>query len=207
MRVSRSVDRSAATSSRQTGCEEGSPATRSDGALAEARLVLRMHRHAAAEVLEDCAEALVVADEEIAGGRTHEHLDAGGAGQALKLADVGGVFLRAADEEGEVAMHAARGALDLVGERGFGDCQRVGVGHLEDGRDAAHDGGERTRLEIFLVLGAGLAEMDLRVDDAWQDVQPRAVDRLAGHFRAERADGGDAPVRARRYRAAPRRPG
>ena len=100
----------------------------------------------------------------------------------------------AADEEGEVAVHAAGGAGDLVGKRLGGDGQRIGVGHLEDGGDAAHDRGARAGLEVLLVLGAGLAEMDLGVDDAGEDVEAGAVDDLAGGARRDRADGGDAAV-------------
>ncbi len=50
------------------------------------------------------------------------------------------------------------------------------------------------RLQVFLVLEPGLAEMHLAVDDAGQDVQAAAVDRLAGRCPAEIADGGDAAV-------------
>ena len=56
---------------------------------------------------EDRAHALVVLDQKVAGGRAHEDLDAGSARQALELGDVGRVLARAADPEGEVAMHAA----------------------------------------------------------------------------------------------------
>ena len=44
------------------------------------------------------------------------------------------------------------------------------------------------------MLGAGLAEMDLRVDDAGQDVEAGAVDDLAGARLVERAERGDAAV-------------
>src|ERR1700740_2503566 len=45
-----------------------------------------------------------------AGRGAHEHLDAAAAGQALELAEPGGVLVRAADVEGVVAVHAAAGA-------------------------------------------------------------------------------------------------
>ena len=83
---------------------------------------------------------------------------------------------------------------DLVGERRVARRQRVGVGHLEDRRDAAQHGRARARLEVFLVLEAGLAEMHLAVDDAGQDMQAAAVDRLAGEAGAEIADRRDAAV-------------
>ena len=52
------------------------------------------------------SDALVVLDQQVAGRRAHEHLDAGRARQPLQLADIAGVLARAADPEGEVAMHA-----------------------------------------------------------------------------------------------------
>ena len=153
-----------------------------------------MNRDATARVAEDGAEALVVGDEKIAGRRTHENLDAGRARQPLELGDVGRVLVGAADEEGEIAVHAAGGAAHLVGQRLGGHRQRVGVRHLEDGGDAAHDGRARTALQVFLVLGAGFAEMDLRVDDAGQDGEAGAIDDLAPGTGVNRADGGDAAV-------------
>ena len=72
-----------------------------------------------------------------------------------------GILVRAADPEGEVAMHAVMAAPHLVGERLGRRGLRVGVGHLEHGRDAAHDGGAGAGFEIFLVVEAGLAEMHL----------------------------------------------
>ena len=115
--TSRSVERSAAISSRQTGCDDGSPSTRRPKPLAQPVLVLGMKGGAAARVPEDREHALVVLDQQVAGRRAHEHLDAGSARQALQLADVAGILARAADPEGEVAMHAVRAAPDLVGKR------------------------------------------------------------------------------------------
>ena len=54
----------------------------------------------------------------------------------------------------------------------------LGVGHLEDAGDAAQHRGAAAGFEVFLVLGAGLAEMDLGVDDAGQDVKAGAIDDL-----------------------------
>jgi hypothetical protein len=84
--------------------------------------------------------------------------------------------------------------LHLVGERFLAGGQRIGVRHLENGGDAAKDGRARPGFEVFLVFQARLAEMHLAVDDARQDVQAGAIDRLAGIGRAERSDRGDAAV-------------
>ena len=90
----------------------------------------------------------------------------------------------------EVAMHAPLRARDLVGERGGGGRRRIGVGHFEHRGDAAQHRRARAGLEILLVSQAGLAEMNLGVDDAGQDVQAAAIDPLA---RARRRD---APISA-----------
>jgi len=117
---------------------------------------------------------------QVAGRRAHEHLDTRRTRQPFQLADAPGILARAADPEGKIAMHAAGGAPHLVGKRRFAGGEWIGVGHLEDSRDAAEHGRARTCLQIFLVLQARLAEMHLGVDDTRQDVQPPAVDRLAG---------------------------
>ena len=88
-------------------------------------------------------------------------------------------------------MHAPRPARDLIGDIGGGRRERLGVRHFEHGRHAAEHGGARAGLEIFLMRRAGLAKMHLRVDDAGENVQPRAVDALAGVRARQIADFGD----------------
>ena len=85
-------------------------------------------------------------------------------------------------------------APHLVGERLRARGLRVGVGHLEHRRDAAHDGRARAGFEILLVIEAGLAEMDLGGDDARQDVKAPAVDLPRGGALRQVADGGDPPI-------------
>ncbi len=79
-------------------------------ALDQPRLVLGMDRDAPPRPRQDRGEPLVVGDQQVAGGRAHEDLDPGGAGQPLQFGDVVDIAVRAADEEGEVAVHAAGGA-------------------------------------------------------------------------------------------------
>ena len=109
-------------------------------------------------------------------------------GQLLELAQQMGILARAAHVEGEVAIHAVGGAADLVGQRFGRDGERAGVGHLEDAGDAAHDGGAAAGFEVFLVFGTGLAQMDLAVDHARQDVEAGAIDHLAPLLLREGAD-------------------
>ena len=85
-------------------------------------------------------------------------------------------------------MHTMAAALHLVGERRLGDGQGIGVGHFEDAGDTAENSGPGARFEVFLVLGARFAEMNLAVDDAGQDGQAGAVDHLSGRMGGEFAD-------------------
>ena len=163
------------------------------GPLAQPEFVLGMEGGAPARILQDRVDAVVVLDQEVAGGRAHEHLDAGRARQPLELADIAGIVARSAHPESEVAMHAVGRARHLVGKRGFARRQRIGVGHLEDGGDAAQHRRARARLQIFLVLQPRLAEMHLAVDHARQDVQAGAVDDFAGGATRQVADRRNAP--------------
>jgi hypothetical protein len=192
MRTSRWCSVSAAISSRQTGCDDGSPSMRSH-ALAQAELVLGMEGGAAAGALagsrrrpsssstssapvDEPMNTLMPAHRAAAPARRHP-----------------GVLAGAADPEGEVAMHAMMAAPTLsasVPRRG----QRIGVGHLEHGGDAAQHGRARTGLQIFLVLEARLAEMHLAVDHAGQDVQARQSITRRPRPAEQIADGGDAAI-------------
>ena len=93
--ISRCVHISAASASRQTGCELRIALDPQVHALAQPVLVLGMERGAAADRLEHVAHAVVVLDQQRAGRRAHEHLDAAGAGQPLELGELVGVLARA----------------------------------------------------------------------------------------------------------------
>ena len=163
-------------------------------ALGEPRLVLGMEGGAPARAAEDRGDTLVVGDEQRPGRGAHEHLDAGGARQALQLGDVGGVLPRSTDPEGEVAMHAVARPRHLVGERRLARGERIGVGHLEHGGDAAEHRRPRAGFEVLLVGQAGLAEMHLGVDDAGQEVEAAGVDLFARARAGEVADRADSPA-------------
>src|ERR1700720_2928747 len=86
-------------------------------ALAQPELVLGMERSAPADHAENPAQRIVVLDQERAGRRPDEDLDAGAAGEPLEVRQFVGVLARAADEERKIAVHAMTRAGDLVGER------------------------------------------------------------------------------------------
>ena len=157
-------------------------------ALAQHHLVFGMEGGAPARALQDLGDAPVVLDQQVAGGGAHEHLDAGRARQALQFRYVMGILMRAADPEGEVAMHAVPAAPDLVGQRLRRHRLRDRVRHLEDAGHAAKRGRARSALQVFLVVEPRLAEMHLAVDYARQDMQAGAIDDLAGRGLREIAE-------------------
>ena len=163
-------------------------------ALVEARLVLAVEGGAAADLLEDREHPLVVRDQQAPGRGAHEHLDSRRAGQALELGEIGDVFMRAADPEGEVAMHAAFRPGELVGERLGAGRRRVGVGHFEHRGHAAEHGRARAGLQVLLVNEARLAKMDLGIDHAGKNVKAAAIEAFAGRGSAQGADRGDPAV-------------
>ena len=140
------------------------------------------------------AQGLLVVDQEVAGGRAQEHLDAGGTRLALEFGEIVDIAAGGADEEGEVAMHAAGGGRDLGGERLGAGGRRLGVRHLEHRGDPAQHRRPAAGCQVLLVLEAGLAEMHLGVDHAGQNMEAGGVDGLAGEALADRADLGDAAV-------------
>ena len=164
------------------------------GARLEPRLVLGVEGGPPREPGNDPIEARLIVDQQVAGGRAHEHLDAGRGLEPFQRRDILDVLARAADVEGEVAEHAAARAPDLVGQRLGRGGERLGVGHLEHGHHAAHDRGAAARLQVLLVLQARLAEVHLGVDHARQHVQPGRIDHLAGGSLRQLPDRGNSPV-------------
>ena len=160
-------------------------------ACVQPRLVLAVEGGAPPNVFQNLAHACVVGDQQRSRRRAHEHFYARRARQPLQFGGVFRVLMRAADPKGKIAMHPRRRPRNLVGKRLGRGGERVGVGHFEHGGDAAEHGGRRAGLQVFLVNGAGLAEMHLAVDHAGQDVQPPAIHDFAGGRRREIADAGD----------------
>jgi hypothetical protein len=91
-------------------------------------------------------------------------------------------------------VHAVGASRDL-GLEGFArGGEGIGVGHFEHARHATHDRRKGARFEVFLVGQARLAEMNLGVDDAGQDMKALAVNGFGGGIISEAADGCDAAV-------------
>ena len=119
-----------------------------------------------------------IVDQQVAGRGAHEDLDAGRAFEPFQFGNVVDVLAGAADVEGEVAEHAVAGSADLGGQRRGGRRQRLVLGISNTAVTPPSDGCAAAGFEIFLVREARLAEMDLRVDDAGQDVQALCVQRI-----------------------------
>ncbi len=73
-------------------------------------------------------------------------------------------------QQAEIAIRLRFGKLPFLLHQlsGAGGGQRIR--HVEDRRDTTHHGGARARAEVFFVLEARLAEMDVAVDHAGQHV-------------------------------------
>ena len=156
--------------------------------------VLGVEGGAAIDVPQDLFDPLVVLHQQAAGRGAHEHLHAARPGQPLQLAEEPGVLVGAADVEGVVAVHAVLGPRQLVGQ-GVGVGGRgLGVRHLEHRHHAAQHRRARPGLQVFLPLQAGLAEVDLGVDDAGHHGQARGVEHLTGRRLAQVAHRGDLAV-------------
>jgi hypothetical protein len=163
-------------------------------ALAQPILVLGVHRDAPPAGAEHRQQGLVVLDQQAAGGRAHEDLHPAAAGQGLQPGQLFDVLGRRADEEGVIDPGPALGPGELVGERLGVQRARPGVGHLENRGDTAQRGRRRAAGQVLLVLHAGLAEVDLGVDDPRQDMQARGLDGLRRFGAHEVADLRDAPA-------------
>ena len=188
--------------------DAGQPEPRGDLALVhhagarQARVLLVQREHAAAEplVLERLAQdrgavhrPAVVGEAERAGVGQLGHL-----GQR--------VAVEPARDRGEEADRDARLAPRRLAQRaqhgGVVD-HRVGVGHRDDGDEAAGRRGAGAGVEVLLVLLAGHAQVHVRVDEAREQVAALAVDQL-GARRAPRGCPGR-PARRSRRRARARR--
>ena len=92
-----------------------------------------------------------------------------------------------------VALSVARAPLDVVDQRHVVD-DGIGIGHADDGRDAARSGGLTGRAQGLAVLGSGLAGEDVHVDQAGADDVAGAVDdggavrRIAAQMPSEIGD-------------------
>src|SRR5579875_2789597 len=149
-------------------------------ALAQAVLVFTMHGNATADGLQHVAHALVVLDQQGAGGRTHEKLDTRDARKPFELRELARILAGCAHIEREVAMHTVVRTPELVGERLRGGGGRSRVRHFEDGSYASEHRPQRPGFQILLVREAGLAKVHVTIDDARPDVQAATVDHLAG---------------------------
>ena len=148
----------------------------------------------AAAACEHPAQGRVVGDQQRTGRTAHEDLDAGAARQSFQRAQFFGVCIRRTQEEGKIAPGPPFGAAQLVGQR----RRRIRVGrrvrHFEYGGDAALGSAAGSALQIFLVLQPRLAEVDLGVDDAGQDVQAGSIEPFGGARPAQIAERRDPAV-------------
>ena len=156
--------------------------------------VFGMNRDAAPAGFERGKNIVFFVQQQRAGGRTQERLDAAHAGHFLKLGQRPDILRRRAGIESMVAIHASLGACQLVFDRRAAGGGRIGVGHLEHRGDPAQDRGQAAAGQVLLVAIAGFAEMHLGVHHAGQHMQALGIEQLGRFGGAKRPDGGDTPV-------------
>jgi hypothetical protein len=144
---------------------------------AQSSLVFGMKCRTARDNCQDAGERLVIIDQKVARGGAHEHLHAATAPKLLKGAQCFGILAGGAHIEGKIAVHAILGAAQLAGEAFGSSRRRLRIGHFENSRHATHDGSPATRLQVLLMGQSRFAEVNMRVDNAGENVQAAAIDR------------------------------
>ena len=87
-----------------------------------------------------------------------------------------GLALRDRAEEPDRDLRLDPRALDERAEDGGRVDDRIGVRHGEDGAVAAGRGRARPRAEILLVLAAGRAQVNVRIDERGREHEPFGLD-------------------------------
>ncbi len=151
-----------------------------------------MEGGAARNQRENAGQSLLVIDQEVAGRGAHEYFHARRTWKPLEPRQLLDILPRGADEKGEVAKHSPAPARDLVGQSLRAHRCRLGVRHLEHGGGAAEHSRAAAGFQILFVLEPRLAEMHLRVDHAWQDMQAAGIEHPRRIARRQAADRGDA---------------
>lgn len=128
--------------------------------------VLAMGDQPQANLREDRIQHLGIVHQHIARGGPHENLDPAGE-QRVHREQLGKVVVGGADVEAVVRVTSALRAPVFVKQGCAVERGRLGVGHLEEARDAAGHRGARFALEIALVGQSRLAEVHLVVDHSW----------------------------------------
>ena len=148
---------------------------------------------------EDSLQRVLLVDEQIARAGADEDLDSG---RAVGLPQLGDVVARRADVEAVVDERLAGGQRELFFQPRLRRRGRHRVRHFEKRRDAALRARPAGGGEVLLVREARLAEMDLVVDHAGQQMQSAGVDHLVDCELRCRIDIGDSfAARSRPKRA------
>ena len=146
------------------------------------RFVFGMNGDEPARAVEDGLERGAVVHQERARRRPHEDLDAadardgdgciGCAHSILQVADV----VRCGTDEKSVVVDALFGSgLEFPHHSFKGGDGRLVVRHVQERRDAAADGCSRPGSKVFFLGLPGVSEVDLGVDHARHEVEPRSV--------------------------------
>ena len=114
------------------------------------------------------------------GGDRHAVVGEGDRSRVGELAHLGQLLpalpARDGGEEADRYLGLAARGLDESAERGRGVDDRVGVRHREDRAVAAGRRGRRAARDRLLVLAAGRAQVDVRVDEGRREHEPVRLD-------------------------------
>lgn len=112
-------------------------------------------------------------------GRLQKRFEGDDAGVGL-LGEAVDVFVSGAAVERKVDVRAGGHRRDAGADGAGAVGGDLGDRHLEDRGDAAGRGRRRARGEILTRRHAGVARMDVRVNQSRQQVQPACIDDLGG---------------------------
>jgi hypothetical protein len=125
----------------------------------------------------DRLQRRLLIDQQIARAGADENFDARRARGEFQFRHV---VRRGADVKAVVDQALARGQSELFVQPLYRGRCRHGVGHFQEGRHAPLGAGPRGRVQVFLVRESRLAEVDLVVDHAGDQVQAAGRDNLIG---------------------------
>ena len=155
-------------------------------------VVLAVHGHQARGLAEDVGQDGRIVYQQVASAAAHEDLDAAGLARR-EAADVREVVIAGPEVERVVRQRRARGQGATLFQGRGRERRRLHVGHVHEAGDPASHRRPRFVGEVGLVGEAGLAEVDLIVDQAGQQVLAAGLDGRIGETSGEVAgDGLDA---------------
>ena len=124
--------------------------------------------------LVDLMQRIHLIHKHIARGGSHEEFDAGNA-CGVELSEESYIVIGGTEEETVVDMACLLCPCELVVERVQCCRLRLAVGHIKEGGHATESSCTRLALYVSFLRQPRLTEVNMFVDDAWQNIAPRGV--------------------------------